>query len=445
MPAYVNEPARRLQVYGVYDLVVAGGGPAGVAAAVSGARNGLKVLLLEQMGCLGGMSTGGLVPCLAPYSQGGTAPLIRGIAGEILSRLKAAGGNGEPGVRQWPAIDAEKLKRIYDELVTEAGVKVLFFSFVSAVLRERGRIRGLVIENKGGRQVVLGKTFVDATGDGDVAARAGVRFVKGDSKGRMMGVTLCFTVVGIDAEGYRRWLKKCPNNVGKNRFLHEAVAAGRLPDWDDAEHCMIADIALQPGYRAYNYGHVFNVDGTNPDDVTRAMMRGREIAHSFLAFARRYIPGMKNAVVTATALLPGVRETRRIRGVDALDERLFRSGRITDDAIAVYDYPVDLHGSGKNTTTELEEHPAEFRYGIPYRIMVPAHGPANLLVAGRCVSADRIGQSSVRTMPACYAMGEAAGVAARFAVRRSVPFGAVDPADLRRLLVKQGANIPSVH
>ncbi len=444
MPTYVTESARRLPVYGAYDLVVAGGGPAGVAAAVSGARNGLKVLLLEQIGCLGGMSTGGLVPCLAPYSQGATAPLIRGIAGEILSRLKAAGGNGEPGVEQWPAIDAEKLKLIYDDLVNRAGVTTLFFTFVSAVLRERGRIRGLVIENKGGRQVVLGKAFVDATGDGDVAARSGVRFVKGDSKGRMMGVTLCFTVAGIDPDGYRRWLRKFPDNVGKNRFLREAVAAGRLPDWDDAEHRMIADIALQPGYRAYNYGHVFNVDGTNPDDLARAMMRGREIAHSFMALARRYIPGMKNAVLTATALLPGVRETRRIRGVDALDERLFRSGRITDDAIAVYDYPVDLHGSDKKAKTVLEEQPAGFLYGIPYRIMVPAGGPANLLVAGRCVSADRIGQSSVRTMPACFAMGEAAGVAARFAVRQGVPFGAVDPAALRQVLAKQGANIPSV-
>ena len=445
MPSYVNEPARRLPVYGAYDLVVAGGGPAGVAAAVSGARNGLKVLLLEQTGCLGGMSTGGLVPCLAPYSQDGTVPLIRGIAGEILARLKAAGGNGEPGVEQWPAIDAEKLKLIYDDLVARAGVKTLFFTFVSAVLLERGRIRVLVVENKGGRQAVLGKAFVDATGDGDVAAMAGVSFVKGDSKGRMMGVTLCFTVAGIDPDGYRRWLKKRPDNAGKNRFLREAVAAGRLPDWEDAEHRMIADIALQPGYRAYNYGHVFNVDGTDPDDVARAMMRGREIAHSFLAFARRHIPGMKNAVVTATALLPGVRETRRTRGVDALDERLFRSGRITDDAIAVYDYPVDLHGSDKKAKTVLEEQPAGFLYGIPYRIMVPAGGPGNLLVAGRSVSADRIGQSSVRTMPACYAMGEAAGVAARLAVRRGVSFGAVDPAALRRVLARQGANIPSVH
>lgn len=259
-----------------------------------------------------------------------------------------------------------------------------------------------------------------------------------------MGVTLCFTVAGIDPEGYRRWMKKCPDNAAKNRLLREAVAAGRLPDWEDAEHLVSADIALQPGYRAYNYGHVFDVDGTDPEDIARAMMRGREIAHSFMKFARRFIPGMKNAVVTATGLLPGVRETRRIKGVDALDEGLFRSGRITDDAIAVYDYPVDLHHSDKKKPTLYERASSGFRYGIPYRIMVPAGGPANLLVAGRSVSSDRIGQSSVRTMPACYAMGEAAGVAARLAVRRGVDFGAVDPEALRRLLAKQGANIPAV-
>jgi len=442
---YISEPGKKLPVFGHFDVVVAGGGPSGVAAAVSAARNGAKVLLLEQTGALGGMSTNGLVPCYAPFAQWGNTA-IRGIGYEIVKKLEKMGGSTDK--IQWPSIDPEKLKFLLDELVVKSGTKILFFTFVSGVIKKGKKIQALIFENKSGRQAVTANTFIDATGDGDAAFKAGVPFVKGDRHGKMQGVSLEFMVAGIDMKAYDKWQKKFKNNTAKNILFKKAEKSGQLRSFKDGEHRFMADIIHSDSVRGYNYGHIFRVDGTKTQDLTRAMIRGRQLAASFIKYTKKNIPGMKNAMLVATGALPGVRETRRFKGAYRLTLEDFASIRQFKDQIAVYDYPVDVHGSSKSGKAEeasvltMRKYvlPQGKNYGIPFSSMKPA-GCENLLLTGRHISVDRMAHGSTRVMPACMAIGEAAGLAAAMAAKENITVSKIDTDELRKRLVRQGGKV----
>jgi hypothetical protein len=289
-------PARRVAVRGSYDVIVAGGGPAGVGAAVSAARHGARVLLLEQTGCLGGMGTSALVTCFAPLSWQNPPdrhPITTGLVLEVLARMKRIGGTD---MDSWPSLDAEKLKLVYDEIASEAGVTVRFFSPVIDVLLRRNRVEAVLVAGKGGIESFRGTTFIDATGDADLAARAGVPFAKGSGKGELQGCTLCFTVAGVDTRAYWKFARgHFKSNRQMNDWLRENVARGTLQGFPKSEHCVIAHKVIYPGIVAYNYGHVFGLDGTRPEDLTRGVQTGRKLAHAFLAFARKRVPGMAQA------------------------------------------------------------------------------------------------------------------------------------------------------
>ena len=444
------EPARRVPVLGYFDVVVAGGGPAGIGAAVAAARRGVKVLLLEQTACLGGMGTAGLVPSLAPYSHF-ERPLHTGIALEMVERLRAADGVGaDKKTFCWVTIDAEKLKRVYDQMAAEAGVRVLFMTCVAGVVRRGDRIRAVLIENKQGRQAVEARTFIDATGDADLAARAGVPFEKGDEHGRMQGVSLEFTVAGVNC---RRYWKFCRERFGGQNapmraWVRQYEAKGLLPRLKGAEYGVIAQKQLAPDTLGYNFGHVFGIDGTDPVQVSYALAKGREIAHNYVAFGRRHIPGMEHAHIVATGALLGVRETRRIAGRCRLVIDDFLHARHFPDEITMSDYPVDVHAPTRSKLGEkiLDKWyntrlPPGDSFGIPFGCMVPRR-IRNLLVPGRAVSADRLMQATIRVMPACLAMGQAAGTAAVLAQRAGQDVCEVEATKLRQALRRDGVDLP---
>lgn len=446
MKKYITEPKKKIKVYGKYDVVVCGGGPAGVAAAVSAARNGLKTIIIEQTGCFGGMGTAGLVPCFCPYSYS-DEPFIKGIGFEILERLRAkqgTGGNVKGFV--WVAIDAEKLKLVYDEMIKECKVKTLFFTFFSDVIKKGNSIKGIIIDNKSGRQVIFGKIIIDATGDADVAAKSGVPFAKGDKRGKLQGVTCCFNVAGVDTKRFKSWRNKLKKGQFDRIVANEQKHGGLLKPFPDAEYRLNCLHNAYPDILGFNAFHTFNIDGTKADDLTYAITRGRELAHFYVEMAKKKFPGFKNAKIASTATLPGIRETRLIKGEYKLTADDFFKSRSFYDNIGVYDYYIDIHNSGKTLKSIKASHkmihyqPKGKYYGIPYRSILPK-GINNLLVPGRSLSSDRVMQGSIRVMPACFAMGEAAGAAAKLAIKQNCALKNICIDKLQLALVKQGARI----
>ena len=429
------------------DVVVAGGGPAGVAAAIAAARAGARVTLLENASCFGGMATSGLVPAFNPFSNG-QRQVVKGIGWEVVTRLRKRGGalmKEDPLPREipkydWVRLDAEKLKGVLDEMVTEAGVTARLFTQVTEPVVRGGRIMAVRTWSKSGEEEWRAPVFVDATGDADIAARAGCPFEKGDENGLMQSTTLCFVIAGLKpAAG--RFL----DSRARVPLLKAATEAGKLSGRHDHHYCISA---TQADYTAVglNYKHQLDTDATSAASLTAAMIEGRRMAHELCAFLRKDVKGCEGAFVAATAPLLGVRETRRIVGEYRLDLDHFLALRKSTDDIACYSNELDVHVTGKNKADiakrMFKEHntflPIGNHYGIPYGALIPK-GVQNLLVAGRAISCDRKMHGSVRVMPCCFATGQAAGLAAALAARGN---GAVREVDIRKLqkgLLEQGA------
>ncbi len=444
----ILEPAKRIPVFGTYDVVVCGGGPAGIASAIASARNGAKTLLIEQGGALGGMGTLGEVPSFCPFGKG-KRTAITGIGLEAVERLKKAGGLGVTAdAIPWVVKDPEKLKVIYDEMVSESGAKLLFFTFVSGVIKQKDKISYVLIENKSGRQAVAAKIFIDATGDADVAAAAGCAFSKGDKRGIMQAASLCFRSIGIEKKKYYKFSRAIDARGGAKEWWASLVKKGKLAKIDKTEYRGLGSQEIYPGSLGHNFGHVYFADGTNAKDLTRVMVSGRKLAQSFVEYGRKHIPGMKNAKIVATGALPGIRETRRIKGAYELTLDDYLNARHFPDDIAVYDYTIDVHNATSNKK-EAQKFDKDFyslwlkkgqTYGISFRSLLP-QGVSNLLVAGRSISSDRMMNGSVRVMPACFATGQAAGTAAALSAGEKTVPGKLDIRFLRQRLEKQVARI----
>lgn len=434
--------ARRLPVRIETDVMVCGGGAAGVAAAVAARAAGACVFLAEGFSCFGGMGTAARVPLFMQWGDG-VRDLACGFGTRFRDRLRAAGGM--PG--QGQAFDFEVVKREYDRVMVESGADFLFHVRVIDVIVEDGAIRGAICASPSGVWAVRAKVFVDATGNGDVAAQAGVPFEKGDAAGRLMPASLLSAWDGID---WARWRKEAP--PGPQPFgaaLARAAADGLFKEPD--LH-MTGLYAFADGYATANVGHVFGLDGTDDRSLTKGYLRGRESMQEYQRYFREYLKrGLENARLVETAALMGVRETRRIRGdyVMTLDDYMKRA--VFPDEIGRYAYPIDIHPSSADKAA-YERHREEFdrlykygkgeSYGIPYRILC-AKGVRNLLVAGRCVSTDQKVQASIRVMPACYVTGQAAGFAAAMAAGGAGDVHAIDVARLQRKLADFGAYLPN--
>ncbi len=439
-----------------WDVIVVGGGPAGCAAATASAREGARTLLIEATGMLGGMGTAGLVPWFCGYGDGQKI-IARGLA----ERVRCAIRDNVPHLKKAmmqniladPAIDPELLKRIYDEMVTEAGAKVLFHSVLCSVEKSSKKSpEAIVVANKAGLSAYRAKVYVDCTGDGDLAAWAGARFEKGDKSGGMQPATHCFLISNIDEEA----LAKGPriHFYDPNSPVWKAMRSKRYPRIVELHSC---NIKVAPRTLGFNAGHVFGVDNTDPASTSRALLQGRQMAAQYHDAFARYHPAFAESVLVATGSLLGVRETRRIMGDYVLTIGDYKARRSFPDEICRNAYGIDVHLSQKanarlcrKSIAELKEwnrktvnklNPGE-SFGVPYRCLTP-RGLRNVLVAGRCISTDRQAYGSVRIMACCLNTGEAAGLAAAMAAKCSGDVHSVSTDKLRKKLLTHGAFLPS--
>jgi len=441
---------RDLQIVDRYDVLVAGAGPAGMAAAIAAARTDASVLLIEQTGALGGMGTSGLVPNFCSMTDG-VRTLVGGIGKEVVERLRACNGTG-PDDRpdRWGSIpfDPEKLKLVYDEMATEAGVNLRLYTSLVDVVCEEGRVTSAVLSGKAGLFAVVGKIFVDATGDAMLAWLAGAPCKLGDENGNTQGPTLCSVFTNVDWEIYRKFLGETGENHSLKKTLDKAIEEGAFS---------VPDLHM-PGIRrtgraflGVNVGHLYGVNCVDDLQLTEAMLRGRKLVQEYLRFYREYVPGFEEAELVSTAALLGVRETRRIVGEYVLNVEDFLAQRSFQDEIGRYNYPVDIHRSMPPSREEYKAFEREFQkelrygkgesYGIPFRSLVPKK-LVNVLVAGRCISTDRKMQGSIRVMPCCFIMGQAAGTAAAMCSRENMGVREMDANTLRSQLKRDGAYLP---
>jgi hypothetical protein len=390
------------------DLCVVGAGPSGVAAAVTAARRGLKVTILDAHTMAGGMSTAARVPLFMIFNDGKRS-LMPGFGEEVRSKLDTE----EP-------INSEKLKFIYEELLTDAGVRVIYSARLAHVIHSEGRISAAVFASLSGMFAVEAPLFVDATGDGTLAAWSGADFKVGDDvTGEVMPSTLCSLWTGFDWAEFIRGGARSHNDDKLIPLLEAAYAAGELSEMDYHHTGMTKINAKTAGG---NIGHVFDINAMDEISVTDGLIQARRSLREYERFYQRHISGFADASIVDSGSMLGIRESRRITGEYVLCREDYVNRASFPDEIGRYNYPADIHPS-RSTKEELQAHKNVFRghayqpgesYGIPYRILVPLKVD-NLLLAGRCVSCDRYMFSSLRTIPGAYITGQAAGVAAAIA------------------------------
>ncbi|MFZ4599779.1 MAG: FAD-dependent oxidoreductase, partial [Terrimicrobiaceae bacterium] len=420
--------------------------PSGSTAAAAAAREGAHTLLIETTASLGGSGTIALVPAWCPFSDKEKI-IYRGLAEKVFNSAKEGMAHVGKDDLDWVPIDAERLKRVYDDLVTGYGVTVKFQTFLASVeTDDTGRVTSIIVANKQGLSALRAKVYVDCTGDADLCAWAGADFHKGDKLGQLQPGTHCFLLSNVNEEAYRNgpdlgwWNPESP--------IHQIVASGRYPEIPDKH--MNSNI-VGPGTVGFNAGHVWDVDNTDPDSISRALMKGRKLALAYRnALAEFHPAAFGNAFLVSTGSVLGIRETRRVVGDYVLCAEDYIERRSFSDEICRNSYFIDLHLTKEEAKTDGElEMALRFQryepgesHGIPYRCLTP-RGLRNVLVAGRSISCDRTVQGSVRVMPVCLAMGEAAGIAAAHAAfEPEHDVHRVDVARLRARLIAEGAYLP---
>ena len=383
----ICEPAREIPVIAETEVLVVGGGTAGLPAALGAARAGADVLVVERYGYVGGAATGGLVITLPPDRQGV-------ITAELEKRLLEVGA-AATGDRDWLAWCPETLKCMGTELLEEAGARMLFHSLCVGCAMEEGIIDAVIVESKAGRQAIRPRVVVDCTGDADLAALAGASSVKGDEDGTMRDVTMMFMMSNVDHDRLETPTPKPP------QWMH-GVSTG-----------------IYPGNRNVWGGSMGSIDGTNPWDLTRAENELRKQVIDHMRWARESLPGCEEAYVSMTSPQLGVRETRRIVGEYQVSKADWDAGTMFDDHIG-FAY------EGKS---------------LPYRAILPRE-VENLLVAGRCISHERDILDPIRLIPPCMVTGYAAGVAAALAVQDGAVPRELNLAGLQGTLKASGVAFP---
>lgn len=440
--ADIFEPARKTEVFGEYDVVVLGGGPSGIMAATAAARKGASVLLVEHYGFLGGMGTAAGVTnfCgLHANVHGTIRQVVHGLVDELLAGMRALNGLNEPhvlfgGKIAAQAYDNAAFKVAADELVTGSGAKLLFHAHATGVsMRDDGAIDALLVETKSGRRAVRGRVFIDASGDGDLAAQAGAPFEKGTTGYDMLYPSTMFRVNGVDpVRAGDAW-----NHFG--RWMEEATAKGRV----FPRKTPIIRPQKNPTEWRANVTQLANADGTPIDctdaaQLSLAEVEGRRQIVDFHRFLRESAPGFEDCYLLEIAPQVGVRETRRIVGPYQLTESDVLECASFSDTIGVNGWPIEAHVAG-DVVFKFQQIPQSRGYNhLPFRMLLP-QGVTNLMVAGRCASMTHMGQSAARVSGACFVMGQAAGTAAVQVLGDKVAPSAIDIPSLQRQLAQDGA------
>ena len=443
-----------LPVYRDVDVAVVGAGPAGIAAAVAAARGNAKVFVFDQWGSVGGMATMGLVgPFMTSFDSTGKNQIIRGIFEELVQRMKAMGGAIHPkeigpetsysgyykiGHNHVGPFDHEPFKIAAVQRIQDSGAELLLHTNFVDVLKENNRISGVVISNKAGISAVRAKIVVDCTGDGDVAVRAGETFDLGRKDGNIQAATLFFRVCNVDVAKMDKHMAEHSDEIMPFFGPYSWLIKEKQKEWEGinrAEVCLFQNPTK--GEFRMNVTRILDVDGTKPEDLTRAEIEGTKQAVKAFNFLKKYAPGFENAGFMGTAAAIGVRETRHIHGKFWLTGEMVENCQVPDTSIAVFATNIDTHNKddAKGTFITISKGPF---YGVPYGCLVPQK-TENLLLAGRHISAEATAASSIRMMPCCMALGQAAGAAAALAVKNNQPCADVDVKKLRSVLKEQGA------
>ena len=453
MTRTIFEPARDVPVVHETDVLVIGSGPGGLAAALAAARAGVKTTLVERYGCFGGNITQVGVEGFAWYRHPATID-SEGIGREFEDRAKAMGAALPEPQSISHALDAEAFKYVADCLITEAGVVPMLHRMFVAPIMEGDTIRGVIAESKAGREAILARLVIDASGDGDVAHRAGAPTHK-HPKAEMMSASVMFSMCGVDKgkfidavkadpQTYADWAKDGEWSVatsGKedamfSPFLRkpfeQAHMAGLLPDNLKTIAGTWGTVSDQGDLTYLNMVHMM-LDGTDPDDLTFGEIEGRRQAMQAIAALQRFQPGCEKAKLRNFGMTLGIRDTRKIDAAYNLTADDVREQGRFEDSIGIFPEFIDGYG--------LLIIPTTGRYfQVPYRAMLPK-GVKNLIVTGRTIGGDKISHAAVRNMMCCAVAGQGAGTAAAVAIKTARDFSALDLAAVQTELRRQGARI----
>lgn len=416
----------KLPIRRVVDVLVLGGGPAGCAAAILSARMGAETLLIDTTSVPGGISTAGL---MSHY----TGDVNSRLYDEVLSHMAKKTESDRKAVPR-SVIDPTQMALTWIELLEEAGAEILLYTMACEAVVRENKLQAVIIQNKTGRSAVRAKVVIDATGDGDIAASAGVAFQKGrESDGAMQPATLMFKVAGVD-------MTKAvfPGSFETKVFTQngelQAMARELLPH--PAGHVLLYRSTLD-GVVTVNMTNAIEIDGTTAEDMTRAEIICRKQIPAIVDFLRQYVPGYQNCQTISTASLIGIRETRHFKGKYTLTEEDILSCRQFEDWVvrgAQFNFDVhNMSGGSLDETGVQEKFPKNVKYAIPYRCLLPEKIDG-LLLSGRNISGTHMAHSNYRAMPICLATGEAAGIAAALAVRRNISVHTVDVGEIQEVL-----------
>jgi ribulose 1,5-bisphosphate synthetase/thiazole synthase len=453
MPAFITEPARQIEVIRQTDVLVVGSGPGGLAAALAAARSGVEVTLVERFGCFGGNITVVGVEGFAWYRHEKTVE-ANGIGREFEERAKAMGAAVPESQSLSYELDSEGFKLVADALVEEAGIHAMLHRQFVAPIMDGDTITGIIVESKAGREAILAKRVIDATGDADVATRAGAAVFKTPVE-EMQAASVMFHLAGVDKKKFMEGIKADPQTYGSwstgewqietsgkedamfSPFLAkpfaQAIREGVIPKHLNTIAGTWGAMHDSGELTYMNLVHLAGCDGTDPDSMTKFEIEGRKQAMLAIEALRRYTPGCVGARLRNFGMSIGIRDTRKIDAVHNITEDETRNQGRFEDTIGIYPEFIDGYGVLILPTTGRYMH-------IPYRSMLPK-GVRNLLVAGRAIGGDRIAHAATRNMACCAVAGQGAGVAAALSVKSGRDFNEVDIPPVQRELERQGVRI----
>ena len=428
---------KTLPVTGEYDVAVCGGGPAGFIAAIAAARNGARVALIERYGFLGGAATAALVNPISTFKKDG-AQVIGGIPWEFVQRLAALGGADASYPNGNVPVDAELYKLVAQRMVLEAGVSLYLHTALIDASGDKTHPTHLVVQNKSGIFALKASYLIDATGDGDLAALCGVPMQEMPSPDGLQPASLCFRLGGVDVKQITGLHPATPGakfQMYSVREAFEAVADKEsIPNFGGPWFCTVMQDAA--GIVSVNITRT-EADATDGESVSAAECTLREDMHTLFHLLKKYIPAFANSYLITSAPQAGFRESRRIRGLHILTATEYASAYHFPDSVARGAHPIDIH---RATDSKQDVQFLQQAGYIPYRVLV-AKGFDSLIVAGRCISADRAAFASIRVMATAMALGQAAGTAAAICVQQKSGTTGLNIALLRDTLQAQGAII----